>query len=246
MTLHDNLADLGLSNSEITVYLYLLEMGISAPPDISRATGIARSNLHVVLKKLQEKGLARRQLQRKRYAYLPVEPTAALKLFDRKRDALEESMNELQARYKSQKNKPVIKFYEGPDELIEIFEELLNCENKEVLGFASTAQLFALIPNYFDTRFNQELNKRGITLRDVITDESARTVADMSQRLSKWNYEFRVLDKKHDNLPADILIWDDKVAVMTFKAPVFGTITQSQQLADLHRIQFEFMWKSLK
>lgn len=113
---------------------------------------------------------------------------------------MEQNIGTLQALYKKQKNKPIVKFYEGVKEL--------DNKEKEILGFASTKRLFGVMKNYNWPKWQKELKRRGIFLRDI-------------------------------------LVWDDKVAIMILDIPVFGTVIENQNLADTYRIQFDLMWKSL-
>lgn len=44
MDFSEELKKLGLSKPEIAIYLYLLEQGLSSPPEIIRGTKILRAN----------------------------------------------------------------------------------------------------------------------------------------------------------------------------------------------------------
>ncbi|MDP3988611.1 MAG: helix-turn-helix domain-containing protein [bacterium] len=245
MNIHEQLRGIGMSDSEIKVYLFLLETGISSPPVIARNTKIARSNLHVVLKDLLNMGLVKRRLQNKRYLYIPTDPSITLHILDERRKAMESALYELTARYKSQKNKPVIKFYEGIQEIKHIFEELLEAKNKKVFGFTSTARLFELFPLYFQSRFQKELKRKEIYLRDILSYDSKETSAIETKQNTGWMYDYKILNKKYGELRSNILVWDDKVAVMTLEEPVFGTVTTSAALADTYRVQFNILWDAL-
>ena len=49
MDIADDLQQLDLTKSEVAVYLSLLESGLSIPPQIATATGIARTNCYNIL-----------------------------------------------------------------------------------------------------------------------------------------------------------------------------------------------------
>lgn len=244
-TLEKQLHDIGLNASETKVYLYLLENAVASPPQISRGTSIARSNAHYALRSLEEKNLIKRQQKGKRFVYIPTDPSTTLQLLERKKKAMKETLPELKALYKSKQHKPSIKFYEGSEQLVEIFESVLETKHKEVLGFASTERLFKLIPDYFQKRFQKELKKREIFLRDILSHASGERVGKEARENTRPYYDYKVLDKKWGDLPTDILVWDDKVAVMTLEEPVFGTVLQDKRLADTYRVQFKIMWNSL-
>ena len=82
---------------------------------------------------------------------------------------------------------------EGKDELKQIFEDVLEAKNKSVLGFASTIRLFNLLPNYFQDRFQKELRRRDIQLRDILSYESGQKVAEETKANAGWNYYYRCM-----------------------------------------------------
>ena len=49
------LKEVGLKQNESEIYLFLLQNGISTPPQISRGTHIARTNCYNILNSLKEK-----------------------------------------------------------------------------------------------------------------------------------------------------------------------------------------------
>lgn len=240
----DALKILGLSESEIRVYMHLLGHGAMSPPELSRGVGIARSNLHYILLGLFGKDLVRKQRRGKRFVYIPADPSATLKVLDQKRETLKSALGELEALYKKQKNKPVIKFYEGTKELEQIFDDALTAKGKEILGFASTNRLFEVMKNYNWTKWQKELKGRGIFLRDILSAAS-KEAAEAAYKGAAPYQDYKLLDERYGDVPTDILVWDDKVAIMALDMPVFGTVIENQNLADTYRIQFDLMWKTL-
>lgn len=245
MKISDGLKQIGLTESEAVIYTYLLEHGISSPPSISKTTKIARPNAHHVLKTLQEKGLVQKQKKNKRFVYLANQPASTLSLIEKRKNILEEILPNLEALYKKQENKPIVKFYEGAEQLIEIFELVLQTQQKQVLGFASTAKLFEVLPNYFQKRYQKELRKREIFFKDILTYKSAKSVAETTQKSLEPYYEYKSLHETKEDLPTDILIWDDNVAILNLSEPVFGTILTNKYIADTFKLQFQIMWRSL-
>lgn len=63
--LHKQMADLGLSEREIDVYLELQKLGRATPARLSQATGINRTTVYSIAKTLLKKGLAEGDLGRK-------------------------------------------------------------------------------------------------------------------------------------------------------------------------------------
>ncbi len=113
MIIEQQLRQFGLTPSEITVYLFLLEHGVSSPPQVAKGTKITRTNCYHVLESLKHEGLISEQEKGKRKVYIACDPEALLRRFDLRRESLSQIVPDLRARYVVQKNKPIIKFLTG-------------------------------------------------------------------------------------------------------------------------------------
>lgn len=236
------LREFGLKKSEIKVYLYLLEQGVSTPPQIARATGIARTNTYNILQSLKDKRLVEEQAKGKRKAYFASDPQVLVISEQHKQQALEQLLPTLRGLHATQKNKPKIIYFDGWDELKNIF--LMTLEAKEVRGFASTNKLFANSPGFFE-KYNAELVKKQIQFYDIVTHESgSHAVRVAKQRMGRL-YEVKVLPAQYEDLPTDILIWNDNIALMTTEEPIFATVLTDKNLARTFKIMFELMWGAL-
>lgn len=244
MTIEKKLGDIGLTPTETKIYLLLLEKGPSTPPEITKYTGIARSNIHYVLQELMAKSMVKRQNKGKRFIYIPNDPSITLQSIDQKKKVMEELVGDLRAMYKQSTNKPVVKFYDGREEVKQIFEDILETKAEKVIAFASTKILFNLLPNYFETRFQKVLKQRGIFFQDILS-ESSRTVATETKKNMSPYYDFKIFPEKYGDLPTDILVWENSLAVIVLAEPVFGMVLTSKPLADTYRAQFEMVWRTL-
>ena len=242
MELQKQLKLIGMNNSEIAVYIYLLSNGISTPPQIAKGTAIARTNCYNILQDLKEKDQITEQLYRKKKAYLANDPQSLIRNLDKKKEIINNLLPDLTALFKTQKNKPIIRFYDGLDGIKEIFMQ--NLESEEIFGIASTKQLFALDPDFFDYHRN-EMKKRNIIFRDIITYASSEKSMQISKSVLGGLITHKILPKKHDDLPVDILVWKDKVALMITSDPVFGTVIQNEFMAKTFHMMFDVMWDSL-
>ncbi|MBI4599134.1 helix-turn-helix transcriptional regulator, partial [Candidatus Uhrbacteria bacterium] len=233
---------IGLKESEIKIYLYLLEHGVSTPPNVSRGTNIARPNCYPILQDLKDKGLVQEQWQKKRKVYFAVDPLAIVQHLERKKESMQSILPDLRALYVGQKNKPTIRFYDGLEQVKQIFDQMLSA--KKILGIASTKQLFALDPVFFN-HYRQELKQRSIIFYDILTHASD-TEGEIVKASLKGLYDKKFLPKEYEDVPTDILIWDDHVALITTEHPVFGTVLTNPPLARTFQIIFEVLWKRLE
>ncbi len=238
----EELKNLGLHETEVRVYLFLLEEGQSTVLKISCATGIARTNCYHVLDNLESKGLIREVNSGKRKAYLASDPEVLVTEHLRKGEQLKRLLPDLRGLYTIQKNKPKIRFYDGLAQVKEIYNESLRA--KEICAIGSIKQLFALDEEFFKN-YQKEVWDRGIVYRDILTlasnGESLRYVKETIRGL----YSIKFLPESENDLPTDILMWDDNIALITLKEPIFGTVLSNELMAQTFKAIFKVLESKL-
>lgn len=238
MNIQQQLKSIGLNQSEITIYLYLLENGVCTPPIVSRGTKIARTNCYNILQSLRDQGLIQEQEVKNRKAYLAADPESLLRSWQRKKEVIEQLLPDLRGIYTTQKNKPKIRFYEGVDQVKEIYENSLQA--KEIMAIGSTNHISVLFPEFTKYYF-EEIKNREITLYDILAQES-QNVADESKNILKGLYEFKLLPNEFKDQPTDLLIWENNIALITLTEPIFGTVLTNTLLAQTFKTLFKVIW----
>lgn len=244
MNLQKQLKSIGLLNSEIEIYLYLLKEGVSSPPKIAKGTGIARTNCYNILQKLSEKDLITEQKIGQRKAYITSDPKSLLRNLDKKREVLNTIIPDLRAMQKLKQNKPVISFFDGWDQVKEIFHKTYETEDGAIKGIASTKELFSLDNNFFEN-YRKELQKRNIMFQDIVTHASSGKSIDEAKEIMKTMYEAKIIPPEYQDVPFDILIWNDYIALIITTEPIFGTLIKNQIMANAFKMIFDILWKNL-
>ncbi len=244
MDIQTNLAAFGLTPNEIQIYLHLLTEGHQTPPQIAKGTGIARTNCYHLLQSLQDRGLISEQPSGKRKAYVANDPQAIVRNLERKKEVAEQLVPDLRAMYTVQKNKPSIRFFDGFEAVKEIYEWALRTEEKELFAIGSTKLLSNLDSSFF-LRFQHEIKQRELLLNDIVTADSYDVAMRETKEIIKGMYDVKVLPEKYKELPTDIIIWDDHIALITLSEPIFGTVITSPSLARTFKILFAVMRQCL-
>lgn len=242
MDLREQLKTVGLHGSEIQVYLYLLEQGLSSPPKIAKDTKILRTNCYGILHSLKEKGLIEEQKIGKRKAYLASDPEALVRAIDRRKEAIQKILPDLRGLYTIRKNKPKIRFYDGFEQVKEIYMQTLSAE--KILAIGSTKQLSDINPAFY-TKYRKGLKEKGIIFSDILTHTSREKGAPEFMEALKGLYDVKFLPQKYEESPTDILVWNDNVALIALQDPMFGTVLTNPLLAQTFRIMFDVMWEGL-
>ncbi len=239
MSIQQQLKSIGLNQSEIAVYLFLLENGVSTPPIVSRGTKIARTNCYNVLQALEEKGLIEVNRVARKKSYVALDPEALLRSWQRKKDVIEQLIPDLRGIYTTQINKPKVQFYEGEHQVQEIYQRSLK--SKEIMAIGSTNQLSIAMPEFTEYYFS-ELKRLNIVFYDILSKDSEK-MAKNGKDLLKGLYDFRLLSAENNDLPTDILIWDDSIALISLSQPIFGTVLTNKYLAQTFKGLFFLIWK---
>lgn len=242
MTIQTQLREIGLTKSEVTVYLFVLQEGLSTPPQIAKNTGIARTNCYHILQSLKEKHLLTTQRRGTRTAYLARDPQALYEKIESQRHSIEELLPDLRALYSAQQHKPSIQFFEGFEEVKQIYYSTLRAE--KILAIGSTKQLAHLDANFY-THYIAQIKKRHIIFDDILSYDSGEKAAPQMKRTLKGLYDMKFLPKQTKELATDILIWDNSIALLTLEDPVFGTVITNQSLAETFRTMFQVFWERL-
>src|SRR3989344_6309494 len=127
------LAELGLSDGEIRVYLSLLKLGSVPVSRIKEDTGLHRTTIYDFLEKLLQKGLIGSVVQHGVKYYNAAEPIKLQEYLREKQDALTQVLPELTALTKGQKEEVRVEVYKGPEGLKAV---MLDCirTGKETIG----------------------------------------------------------------------------------------------------------------
>ncbi|MBP6944690.1 hypothetical protein KBD61_06290 [Patescibacteria group bacterium] len=240
--LTDSLHSLGLTKTEAAVYLFLLESGVSTPAHIAKGTGILRTNAYHVLQSLEAQDLIEPQTVGKRQSYLARDPQALFHTIEAKREAITRILPDLRGLYSTQKNKPKIQFYDGREQVKQVY--LRSLEGKEIFATGSIKSL----DKNFDTFFRdyvKEVKKRNIIIHDLPTHASREETGPFTQSVLKGLYDPKYLPAKHDDLPTDLLIWNDCIAHITLEEPFFATVITSPLLAKTMRTLLQILHERL-
>lgn len=235
-----DLQAIGLTKSEATLYTYLLQHGFSTPPQIAKGTGITRTNCYAVLRSLQDHSLITVQRAGKHKAYVAHDPEALFQSVQRRSEKIAELLPDLRNLYAQHNNKPVIRFYSGFEEVKEIYQSVYTAE--QVYGIGSTSKMSGKSQEFYKTWLHH-LEKNNVVFNDILSYPSGDKAALEMKAALKGLYDYKLMPKKFDDFPTDLLIWKDNIALLTLEEPIFGTVITNNTLAKTFRIIFASLWE---
>ena len=154
MEIKSILENAGLSGTETKVYLALLDIGSALAGEITKKSGVNRTNVYDALDKLIEKGLASYVVEANRKYFEASNVERLIKYLEEQEDILKEKkrnvnaiLSDLEERRKLGKEPQEATIYRGRKGLQSITEDILRTK-KEMFVFGAQGNFVNLFPIY--------------------------------------------------------------------------------------------------
>lgn len=240
------LKKLGLSDKEIAIYLSCLKLGPSSVRRIAETSEINRGTAYDILKSLISLGLVSYYHKDKNQYFIAEDPKKLNDVIINRQQQLEEVKTEvsgvipqLKSIYDNAESKPVAKFYEGPQGIKTILQDVIgSCVEsgrKEYYAYSSSTIKEFLYQAY--PKFSKDRIKSGIKVKVISIGPGGET-RGLDER--KW------LTKK-ESAPTYTLIYAGKTAMISVdsnKNPI-GVIIEDNNIYQTQKITFDFIWEKL-
>ena len=233
------LQNIGFTDKESRIYLASLEIGSAPASDIAKKAQLNRVTAYEILKKLVHQGLARTYIKNKIKYFSVIEPKI---LLNKQKDYLsnfEKSLPELESVYKKSPNKPKISFYEGPEFLKNVYEATLNNKEKVIYDITNAEALLKTLPLEYHKEYWEKRLKKGIKAKVIAPDsEKGKWTKEEGKKV---NRETRLFDQKKYNIPNEIVVWDNKIALSSFSNKI-SVIIEDVEIAQSIKTIWQMVW----
>jgi sugar-specific transcriptional regulator TrmB len=238
----ERLRDLGLSGSEIAVYIALLRLGSANAGKIAEHSGIHRRNVYDALERLSRKGLVGFSESNGVRSFCAASPLNLVQMLEEQKEGIrakEEAMHSIVADLLSihrSRERPVIMVYKGARGVKTVLEDILE-EGKEnlVLGAHKPP---GIIANYLNN-FHARRIRAGIRDRLIFNNDFERAAELALAPLT----EVRLMPDRHDKTTC-VNIYGDKVAILAWSGPL-SIVIRDRDIAGNFRHYFNVLWASL-
>ncbi len=246
------LTQIGLSKDQALVYTTLLQKGTSLASKVAKNSELTRPLAYKLLQELITLGLVVKKDEIGSVAQFTAEhPLKLRELIDRRREAtalssatLESVMSSLISTYTTLSGKPGVRILAGITGIQELYEDILN-ENKDILLIRSPKdishlELGSIVEKQIDAQVKLGIHTQTIT---PLTNET-------HEELTNWDPTHLVTRRltylEKLNIPAQILIYGNKVAITAYEGELMTTIIDNEAICASFRILFSFMWQTLE
>lgn len=242
------LEEIGLTKSEIKVYLSLLKLGSSTKKSIVKEAKITPSKLYEITDKLIDKGLVSYVKKNKVMHFSAAPPEQILDLLKRKKEKINKQELEFSKIIPSLKSlekreEPEIEVFRGWKGMWTAYNMMLNTlkpkETDYVIGATSGEDIEAA--TRFFTKVHNLRRDKGIKLK-IIHDIASKKWALSILKQPKYE-EARFVE--HSS-PSEVNIWGDNVMIIMLTKEPMLTLIKSKVVADSFRNYFDTLWKVAK
>jgi sugar-specific transcriptional regulator TrmB len=229
----EKLIEFGLSPNEAKVYMALLEVGSSTVTQIARRAKVTRTNAYHLLNSLLVHGLASMNQGRGKTVFSAEKPERLLYMMKERMDDAERMykeagnlINELRSFHKGPEQKMKVKYYEGKEGIVTVYEDTLRAKSK-VFEYGSAEERQKFDPEYFKKYYENRAEK-GVETVSIMPKSP-----DSIKLKSKDSVSASVtkIVPEEFNTGTDISVYDDKVAIMSLKEK-FAIVIESEEISN--------------
>lgn len=226
------LADVGLSEGEITTYLSLLQTGPATVHQINKKAGMHRTSIYAFLEKLLERNLVSYTLQGGVKVFHVNNPQRFLDVLDEKQDKLRSVLPEITMLAGIHAQELNVEVLQGTQGFIAMWNDILR-EKTDYCVLGSANKIYAdQLSDVIHRHFRKELTL-GIKTR-VLVHKGTGSVFNYE------NKEYRFLPEDFP-LPTSTVMYGGKVAIHIWN-PTSTIVIDNKDFATGYKAYFELLW----
>lgn len=245
-----HLLDLGLSDSEVTVYLAMVS-GVRTARDLVKVTRLKRPTVYYALGCLEKRGLTSKTglSGDKNFTLEPVEKLSTIAKekaleISKLQNHIEEMIPALNAAASPTDKKPMVAFYEGVDAVKNVIMEMLYCKSKHINSVVPKENFFWQIGQDFVESFVEERIKRNIKTKNLWEAPVKKGfIKQYYERLSQVRIVPEVM---HGKFQTTIFLYDDKTLYVSSKNNSYCVLITSKEHTDTMQAWFDGLWSVSK
>lgn len=242
----------GFSDTEACVYLSMLELGTQPASVIAKKAGLKRGHTYNILETLRAKGVTQ-EFEKGGVKYFTCcTPSMLISLLERRNEELEtrkrlllQALPDLERLRNPAAVQPKVRFFQGIEGIKAIYEDTLNIKNQNLYALGD-------FDHYFPREKSPELNdwiwayckrraKNNIWYVGIINKSPTSDIAFRTRKGEKR----RLKMLKNVDLPVEINVYGNKVAVISSSKDMVGLIIEDRPIADMLRNLHQAIWKLL-
>lgn len=227
------LVKIGLSNAESIIYLSALRKGQVTVRDLSKDTGLHRTNIYDVLEKLKEKGLITYFKEGKTTYFHASDPDNLYDFLKEKQDFLDSLMPVLIENSKVNVKEVSVDVFKGKEGMKTSFRRMLKI-GKPMCGFGIRGQLREKLP-VFAEQWIRDMKKKKAVYRCIYTERNPPS----------YYTKIKYLPEKYSG-PVATYIYGDEININIWEPFLLAIVIKSKEVAKVYKTHFGLLWEIAK
>jgi sugar-specific transcriptional regulator TrmB len=241
------LKNIGLTATETAIYLAGLNFPSIGVKELEKITGIKRTTIYHALNTLMQKGLVANKGTATRLAFIMTDPKDIKRLIVSQIHSLEDQQKELdkilpllETKSTKQLSHSNVLHYEGIAGIKLVVEQALYCKTRHWDIIAPNKNFFSEFDKKYADYFIQTRQERQISARSLWENNPGRrslTPEEIKDRNPRYLPKIM-----QGHFKSVIIIFDDKVAIISSLEELAAILIQSREINDLFKAMFEGLW----
>lgn len=237
----ETLKELGLTSTEIKVYIKLLELGPSLASKISQKAKVERAVTYHILEKLIIKGIVSYVVKENRKYFSAAEPERLRDLLKEKEDLLNEIIPELIKLKKAEEQPLSIEVFRGKEGFKTVMEDLIRDKKPYyIIGYTGKAPEIA---KFWYIHWNKRRTKNKIR-RYLLIHKGKDNLEALKYPLTK----IKILPEEviHEPKTSTIIYDKDKILLFLPLEEFAGIRIKNKEIHNSYKEYFNIIWKKSK
>ena len=240
------LKQLGLTENEITIYLFLLKHPDITTGKIIKETKIANSRVYDSLNSLILKGFVTYNLQKDGKHFQSSSPKIFLEKQDEIKNKIKDLIPQLDSLQTSKKDNTTLGIYEGFDGFKTAFKKIIeDCPKGEtiyIIGFPEQLNKTEILQTFLTNQNLKSATKK--QKLKIILEQSTRQTLGKNREKEKFT-EVRYMQKGFIS-PIAMDIFQDYVYMFLWEEKPYVFMIRNKTIAQSFKHYHEFLWKITK
>lgn len=233
------LKNLGLTGTEIKVFLALLELENATAGSIIESSGLQNAVVHRAINSLKDKEFVTYIFEGKRKHYQTIAPRKLLDYMEEKKSELKKIIPELEAKSRLAGKKPKASMFQGMKGVRELINSIIEGNAKEYFSYGGSKKSNEALGDYFWEGFHRRRIEKKIKAK-LLFHLSLKKWGKQLKKLK--NTEIRYTEQEFEEL-TETIICGSKVGIILYLEKPYGFVIEEQGAAASYKRFFSLLWQ---
>lgn len=249
----NGLKEIGLDFAQQQVFMILINKGLLNIQELTNELHLPRTTVHLACESLLASGVIKVSITGKRRYFYVDNPKNIEQIvlqeenkINSKKSIITSLLPTLLATFAQSQDSQTIDIEElqGEDGFVETFNRsLLQPKNGEVLRFGGDPEKFVIARDRLKSYREERMRKKIYT--KLLQPETELSKDEKSDAKFKMR-EVRFLPKENYNIPIQMSVWQDSVAITVWDKGLRSIIVTNKSIADAMKQIFNLLWLQAK